>query len=113
MDRTLVPRMLSLLGYRNSCAWTAKNHSIQITQKLERIEALRQEIKQHEEHVQHANTEVSDTNKALDVLLNAVPPDRAVEVAGKLFNATDDETDDASCEFRPTQILAELQFNRT
>ena len=98
MDRTLIPRMLSLLGYRNSCAWTAQNHNGQITKKLKQINDLRDEIRQHQEHVDHANAEVSATNKGLDILLNAVPPNRAVEVAGKLFNATDDDTDDATCE---------------
>ena len=112
MDKDLIPKLLSLMGYRNSCAWTAKNHSIQVEQKLERIEALRAEIDQHREHVDHANKEVFDINTALDQLLNEVPANRAVEVASRLFNATDDETDEASMDFRPTKVLLELQVQR-
>ncbi len=112
MDKDLIPKLLSLMGYRNSCAWTAKNHSIQVTQKMERIEALRTEIDQHGEHVHNANKEIFDINTALDKLLSEVPANRAVEVAGRLFNATDDETDEANMDFRPSKILVELQYQK-
>jgi hypothetical protein len=111
MDKNLFKKMLSLLGHRNSLLWKAKQHKSSADGMRHDREELLRQITEHERKNTDAMGEVFHVNNALHRMHDLVPNQRCVEFMNVLYNATEDEMDDAYEEFRPQDVLADVLFN--
>lgn len=108
MDKDLFKKAMSLLGHRNSLLWKAQQHKGSADAMRRDREELQRQLTEHERHNRHAMAEVFDVNNALHKMFNKVPNERCVEFMALLYGATEDELDDAYCDFNPKEILAEF-----